>query len=507
MVKHTGKRNRFDWSVIEDYDDTELIGVCLTQLEVMILKACLIPAYWSARWIGFPGSVEAKDTLNAMISGIDSQLDGNDCPVCNMEFRDNPLDRCEVQYSNDGGDTWAAMFRKDTCPTGSFSNLTTIYEGQTEANTNHVTWDNDITNVAPGWEYVDAETDAALCLAISMFIDTFSDQAITEINKSNQELRDSNNWLDDLGDAIAAGVIAIVGGIAAAAGATITWNPLVVAAIVAATMWLIEDIWDYLNDYPDPAVFADNDARNAVHCHMYNNLKGSTVQFTPWSTSLDDFATALPNEVIIRDYMIIILQSEDVFINYMMLMENLNEISEHLDECDCPEPVTINQLAGPTGVEFYGTALTVPSSEPMGYGGDDLVVAPGVWSAVTERYDGIDTGTDNACGIRVTLPADRLVTKLAVKWGATRHAGATYGDKNGYAWIGQPSVDGVMVLGVSWGAGTYDNQNNTTVAQDPLGLTETPRTHIYLHNSIDRDAADGACYFQWIYIETIPYEV
>lgn len=176
MSKATGKRNRFDWTALDGYDDVDIIGVCLTQQQIMILKAALIPAYWSARWMGFPGSVEARDALDAMIAKIDAQLDGNDCEVFSMEFRDNPYDPCEVQYSNDVGETWTTMFRKDVCAIPTLIDIQNIYEGAENNTTNQTTYAGDITNIAPDWEYTGEPThdkwvDVALCYAIAKYVD------------------------------------------------------------------------------------------------------------------------------------------------------------------------------------------------------------------------------------------------------------------------------------------------------------------------------------------------
>jgi len=449
-----------DWTALDDYDHDEVIGICLTQRQVAVLKACLIPAYWSTRWDNLTATA---DELDEFVAIIDNQLSGNDCGMSAMEFRDNPLDMCEVQYSNDGGQTWTTMFRKDVCvatPATTTTDISNIYNDIDTVNTNNTTWNNDITNVAPQWAYVDEFSDRALCWLIDRYVDWVCDFAFDQIESNNQDRRDENDWLDDI-DALA-------------------------------------------NE--NSSYFKDDDARQVVKCFMFNQIRGETPQFTSWAASLDNFdeegagviATAIVETVSIFN------QDTDTFINWMILMEDINSISASLPECDCPQPDEFDQLSGPTGAEMYGTEYTQPSSLPFSSGGDPPATGPGVWEGDVERYTKVisDIG-GGCCNVRVALPPNRLVTQLQVRYGCNRLSVYGGGDKNYGAWVGTPYAGGVQCCNGSWGAGLYGDRQTTETTNAPLGIKTTPENYIYIHNSQNHSSSDA--YIMWVHVETIPY--
>jgi len=491
---------QLDYTTLQSFDTIVQIPVCLTQKQVAILKALLIPAYWQTRWTNLSIT---PDQLQAEMAELDYQLDGNECEACEMEFRDNPLDFCEVQYSNDGGETWQTMFRKDICappvPTSSI-NITNTYTYNSTVTTNHTIWDNDIINVAPEWEYEDPQSDRALCYAISKYVDWVCDWSIQQIETYNQEVRDANNWLDDVAVLISEMAMDIV--ILTRGEAIIP--ALVVGAIAWSSTQLVEYVWDYLvtvsaDHYRDPV------SRERIMCWMYNKLRGSTPQYVQWCASLDDFVPDGAEETAVATTVGLFNCEVDVFINYMILMEDINSVAELLPDCDCPQALIINQLAGPNGTEKYGTELTSPTDVSFANPGDTPSVAPGVWFDGSEYYwDRANPIGGVANNTRVVLPINTLVQRIRVQWGAARINETSAGDKNAAIWVGDPTTDGVYVAGHSWGAGFYDDQYITTdTGYHVDGLTATPRTHVYIHNSMDKP--NGSAYVRWIYIQCVAY--
>lgn len=333
MPRRTGKRNLFDWATLGQYDNADIIGVCLTQREVMILKSALIPAYWSRRWMGLPDTLLAADELAAMISKIDSQLDGNDCPECNMQFRDNPLDGCEVQYSNDSGVTWITMFRKDNCISVGPSNITTITTAITNIISNNTLWDNDIVNVAPQWEYVDQWSDRAICWAIDAFVDAVCAICIQEIKSGNVQKRNENAWLENVQEALSIAVVAMIGLLPTA---PVTLPAAAVTFVAWASVTLVEWAWDELvsEDYSD---YEDEEAKQTIKCVMYDNMKGGTPQFEVWETSMVAYDNMCGAGHAIGRMLWKWCSDVDVYINYLLLVESINSISEALPECPCPD--------------------------------------------------------------------------------------------------------------------------------------------------------------------------
>lgn len=70
------KSTTINWESLEDFDDTVINKVCLTQKQVAILKACLSPAYWPTRWTE---QTDDWDTIEAYVAKIDGKLDGQEC--------------------------------------------------------------------------------------------------------------------------------------------------------------------------------------------------------------------------------------------------------------------------------------------------------------------------------------------------------------------------------------------------------------------------------------------
>lgn len=71
MTKRDWKAITIDYAAMAGYDDSTPIALCLTQRQVAILKACLIPQYWETRWDNL--TLDAQE-LNELISEIDYAL-------------------------------------------------------------------------------------------------------------------------------------------------------------------------------------------------------------------------------------------------------------------------------------------------------------------------------------------------------------------------------------------------------------------------------------------------
>lgn len=488
-----------DYASLASYDDTETISICLTQRQVAILKGLLITAYWRTRWTNISIS---DDELQSDIALLDSQLDGNDCEVETMEFRDNPDDPCEVQYSNDGGETWTTMFRKDVCPPDvalTAVDIENTYIDIDNVTTNNTNYAGDIINVAPEWAYEDAGSDNALCYVVNAYVNSICDLAIKQIDTKNDENRSQNDWLDDIAVLIAELVLDV----ALATAGIGTLPALLIGAVSWASVQFVEYVWDSLVGLSSDH-YADQDARDTVACWMYNKLKGGTPVFAKWSASLDAFEGDNANEVAIGDTVALFNKELDYYINYMMLMEEVNVVQHLLPSCACPEELIIDQLVGPTSEDFFGTEFTQPTSIPLGNPVDTWSVAPGTWLPISEVYWSVaNPEGGQACNIEVVLPDNHLVVQIRVKWGAARPAGFPVGDKNAAFFLGNSNDPSDFIAGHSWGTGVYEDQNITTTVNGEFGILPTPRTHLFIHNSIDR--TDGSCYIQWIHVICIPY--
>ena len=496
MPRRTGKRLLFDWASLDQYDNTEYIGICLTQRQVMICKAALVPAYWSRRWLGFPGDESSLDYLDAMVSMIDSQLDGNDCPVCNMDFRDNPEDLCEVQYSKDSGETWITMFRKDVCASAPTISITTITESKETIINNYETYDGDILNVAPQWEYVDEDSDLALCWAIDRYVNWLMATSIAEKNANNDVKKLIDLLWEDANEEITKIMIAAlaVANFKAAAAAALAWVT-------------VEVITEYLEALAEAETnyFKDEDAIQAVKCWMWDSVRGETPQWDEWTHSLDEFPIDGLAEGAIVEVVRIMNANENIYINYMILVEDINSVSAGLPPCDCPPLVLINQLQGDLGTEMYGYRFCHSSEEVYANPGDTPVYAPGILEIEEEYYFGLswDSGAV-ACNMRVVLPPNHIVTEVKVKIAAKRPLSPPIGDKNAGLWLGDPTDDDNYIGGHSWLSTSGVWMYHTMHVEDEAGIHETPDSHLYIHNSIS--SATGQVRVLWIQVTLIPYD-
>lgn len=326
--------------------------------------------------------------------------------------------------------------------------------------------------------------------------------AIEEIKSGNEDRRSHNDWIDDVTDAVVQIVITVV----TISGGTLAPEGVIVGAIAWATERICTAIWDYLVTYTYDQ-FEDDDAKDAVICHMYLALRGETPQFEDWSESLDNFEPENANETAISTVVKEWLGDLDIFINYMLMMEDVLQVVEYLPECDCPEPTLIKQLAGSSFVapDYWGRDFTSPTSLSFGAPTDDWGVAPGSYEPANNYYYGVLNSTGGvACNIRVTLPPNMLVTDVVVCMGASKpDAGTFNGDNRCAFYLGEPGAGGTYIGGHVWTAGFYTDQLITVPIHDIDTTVTEPQDYLYLHASVV--TTQGTVYIYYIEITLIPY--
>jgi hypothetical protein len=301
-----------DWDAVASFDDTEQQSVCLTQMEAAILKALLIPAYWATRWDNLSVSL---DVLQRKISHIDGQLDGG-CAL--FRLRQNPDASCLLDQSFDGGETWSLAFDYSLCQTAdSVTIQNTWNEANTWNETNEITYAGDIINIYPPWEYTggddDADNDAALCAAITAWVDMICDATISAIVNENTDIESQVEFWSTLTTAMGAAAMVAAGfGIYPVAGMFAGAGLLLSAiAIVEAGAWQLED--------PDP--YRNQSARDEVICAMYAALAGATPTYAAWSGSLSAAMSGDAEDI--REIVNAYNQAEMGFVNWMGFFADL----------------------------------------------------------------------------------------------------------------------------------------------------------------------------------------
>lgn len=155
--------------------------------------------------------------------------------------------------------------------------------------------------------------------------------------------------------------------------------------------------------------------------------------------------------------------------------------------------------------EMYGYELCHSTSVAFSNPGDDPATCPGVLDMETQIYNHVASDIGGVgSNIRVTLPPNVLVVDLKVRWWGWRQTETSHGDKNAGVWLGDDAAPDVYLGGYSWLTNPQNCwQMNTFERDDEEGLEPLPYSHLWLHNSMDRN--NGKARFTWIHIECIPY--
>ena len=120
-----------------------------------------------------------------------------------FRLRQNPDDPCLLEQSFDAGETWVEAFNYKLCQNTDMTNISNQWNLSFVFNTDlEIVYDNDITNVFNDWGYdqtgTDADRDAALCHAITQWVDSICEFLIITIENGNAEVQDQAQFWSDL---------------------------------------------------------------------------------------------------------------------------------------------------------------------------------------------------------------------------------------------------------------------------------------------------------------------
>lgn len=273
-----------DYTALQSYDNIDDINICLTQREVAILKALLIPAYWTTRWENL--TIDA-DELNEIVALIDAKLDSGCVPPVTGITDIRQVD-CILEYELDS--VWVPFANLSDCA----SDGGTDYITQVELNINialtyqsiYIAGDQRSINIfAPliifngddaGIPTADRET--ALCMAAQAYVGGYAARKVQELDAHFLGQFFLLNALSVLtgGIGILAGMFldsqALVGGHSYADSRAALMNPL---------------------------------ALKKAACCMYEGLRGETVDQLAFQLSLGACAfTPGSDEEIVREYLV-----------------------------------------------------------------------------------------------------------------------------------------------------------------------------------------------------------
>lgn len=382
-----------DYTALQSYDNVTEINLCLTQREVAILKALLMPAYWTTRWENL---TITADQLNEMVAGIDAKLDTECLPP--MPFiTDIRQVGCVLEYELDS--VWTPFADLSACLT----DTGTDYYTQIEINISVARlylqmWVvGDVTSInifAPtiiwnggGGGVPTTDRETALCMAAQAYVGGYAARKVQELDVS---------FIGAY--VLIAAVTVLTGGIGLLAGMFIDG-----AGLVGGHSYL-----------DSRAALLDETALQKVACCMYENLRGESVDQLTFQASLGGcLFTPGSNEEIVREY---IVSSFPALESYLSFIDATGRAFVQVDVfgvdlCDC-EPGNFVHTFDFT-VDNGGWEIQASTNRPYG----EWEVGVG-WKSV---YGGAAQGIpdDERLYIKRVGFSSRFITRVELFWTST----------------------------------------------------------------------------------------
>lgn len=257
-----------NWDDSLKHDDSAMSLVCLTKRERFMLAMVSQYIGWPTRWNNAPAD-------SAIIRQKGDTIIGKLVVGCRLLFRQNPIDSCELQYSWDEGQSWSLAFDFGLCLAPKDPDLLgyeLLYEKLLDEFQRQYDPVSGIESIAPELVYGDADDfnrDVALCWAINGWIDMVAEAAYRKAQDSNA-----------LGNAVKVALFILALIVSVATFGATAW----ILAGIAIASGMFENT-DY-GVVAAPENLKLDHVRKEIACRMYDNLKGSNVQFSDWQAAL-----------------------------------------------------------------------------------------------------------------------------------------------------------------------------------------------------------------------------
>jgi len=289
-------------------------------------------------WIGTAEEITAaRDEVNAIIAAFH---EGNCETTMPTLLRQNPADVCQLQYSNDDGETWSLAFDYGLCIPSWADGLI----AQSVANVPPSPY-------APEETFIYSEGDdaeqverrvLALCAAARAVVNTALDSYIAA--------RD--------GTLVLPSIVSIAGALALTAlpiiGVTVWMTIGIAIAVAALDVYLT---WATLVDAP---IASDAERRDKMACLMIARLTGAAV--TPESVyaafNADACFTGDDENVrlILRDMFNNVASQEDLYNGFLTVLGGATQAAgqgAELEDCGCEEEVWCYKMQGDELRDFF----------------------------------------------------------------------------------------------------------------------------------------------------------
>jgi hypothetical protein len=294
--------------------------------------------YWSWEPAGGTEQRDAADVwTDLFLTNVAAANAGIGCTDLPVELRQSPDDPCILEFSTDGGSIWQEAFNFRLCDTGprisSEINFNFIDASQTTLTNNFTTYNGDIINVAPDWQYGDANDSLrqrALCYALGLWVDLVVDTIIEIKLRELEEQKDILDNVSDIFDNVSNGILGAI-----AIGFAPAWAPWAalgfaigaVAAELASELLMV-----------DLSIYQDETLRDEIVCCMYDAMEGATPTYAAWQTSLSSCSLTGDHETL-RAEIAKFLNDEEMFVQLFVVgIEGLAvQQAGGILPCDCFE--------------------------------------------------------------------------------------------------------------------------------------------------------------------------
>jgi hypothetical protein len=277
---------------------------------------------------------ERQNAAQEAVNLIGSVLDGNmSCEEDALQLAQGIIDPCVLYASYDGGVTWNPVFDFSKCARRQPQVTVTIdnYNDYRQTNTtNMAVYNGDIVNVAPEWQYGDPDDvwrDMALCWAAERWIELIVAIAITAGEKSVEETQDYLRTASEIASEISMFLTQLV-----------KMEVYPVASQTGAWVFALASIvLDFVSEFQqfDASALLDEAAQTVVACVIYDALAGTKPTYAAWSTALASHGL-IGNEGQIADAASLLMQSEEVFVEYLMIAADVVPAAELAGDLGCP---------------------------------------------------------------------------------------------------------------------------------------------------------------------------
>lgn len=323
------------------HDEAPYICLRLNEEWIPLILGALHVLVWEDLYSGSEAEKQhaAREAGNLLASVAQGNMD---CAGDEMILRQNTINPCLLEYSVDGGSTWQPAFDYSLCSRN--SKYVTVTNQDIETWNNYsdatmITYNGDITNVAPAWQYGDPDDvwrDMAMCWAAQKWVDICAQVAIEVGQMAAEEqvalLRDISTVLGTVGDSLAD----------AAAMGVYPEATRVGALCFEIASWIVGIVPSFIHF--DADALSDQTAREVVGCAIYDALAGAKPTFAAWSTALANHGL-IGNEEEIADATYLLMQSEEAYVQYLLIMADIVPVAELAGDLGCPCDETWEILA------------------------------------------------------------------------------------------------------------------------------------------------------------------